>query len=170
MDTFLNKNFKYCPKCKAELGLKSDFASCTQCDFTFYSNPAPATSVLFYNDNKVLLAKRALDPMKGYWDIPGGFIDIGETAEESALREAKEETNLDTKIIKYLGSYPDVYGDTLLPTINFIFHLEALDNNYSKMKAQDDVAELKWFSWDELPQEFAFTNVKPALEMLKQTL
>jgi NAD+ diphosphatase len=170
MNTYLNNNFKYCPKCKAELDLKSNFASCDQCDFTHYHNPAPSTTVLFHKDNQVLLAKRAIDPMKGYWDIPGGFIDVGETAEASALREAKEETNLDAKVIKYLGSFPDIYGDTLKPTIGFIFHLQAIDNDYSKMTAQDDVEELKWFSWDELPQKFAFANVKTALEMLKETL
>ncbi|MDH5533185.1 MAG: NUDIX domain-containing protein [Candidatus Pacebacteria bacterium] len=170
METFLNKNFKYCPKCKAELDLKSNFASCSQCDFLYYQNPAPCTVLLFHKEGKVLLAKRAIEPMKGYWDVPGGFIDIGETAEKSALREAKEETNLDAKIIKYLGSYPDIYGDTLLPSLIFIYHVEAVNNDYTMMKAQDDVSELVWFDLNDLPQEFAFANVIPAIEMLKISL
>jgi len=170
METFLNKNFKYCPKCRAELDLKSNFAACSECDFLHYQNPAPCTVLLFHKDNKVLLAKRAVDPQKGYWDVPGGFIENGETAEESAIREGKEETNLDIRIIKYLGSYPDIYGNTLLPTLVFIYQVEEKNNDYQQMKAQDDVAELKWFELDNLPNQFAFDNVKPSLDMLKKSL
>jgi ADP-ribose pyrophosphatase YjhB (NUDIX family) len=170
MVTFLNKNFKYCPKCKAELDLKSNFAACSECDFLYYQNPAPCTVLLFHKDNQVLLAKRAIEPRKGYWDVPGGFIEIGETAETSALREAKEETNLDVKIITYLGSLPDIYGETLLPTLIFIYHVEAINSDYRHLKAQDDVAELKWFELNDLPDQFAFENVKPAIDMLKKSL
>ena len=167
METFLNKNFKYCSKCKAELDHQSNFATCSQCDFVFYSNPAPCTVALFHQNGKILLGKRAIEPRKGYWDVIGGFIENNETAEESVIREAKEETNLDTKVIQYLGSYPDIYGDTLVPTLVFIYHLEIIGG---EMTAQDDVAELKWFNLSDLPTELAFDNVKPAIDMLKTSL
>lgn len=170
MKTFLNKNFKYCPKCKAELDLKSNFASCSQCNFLYYQNPAPCTVLLFHKEGEILLAKRAIEPNKGFWDVPGGFIAYGETAEDSALREAKEETNLNTKIVKYLGSYPDIYGDTLVTTIVFIYHVEAINSDYQNMRAQDDVAKLEWFDLNNLPDKFAFDNVIPAIEMLKDSL
>lgn len=169
MESHLKNNFKYCPKCKAKLDLESNFASCEQCGFIFYSNPAPCTVALFHKKDKVLLAKRAIEPRKGYWDVVGGFIEKNETAEQSVLREAKEETNLDCKVINYLGSLPDIYGNTLLPTLVFIYHLEII-GDVKQMTPQDDVAELKWFSWNELPEEFAFANVGPSLDMLRNFL
>ena len=170
MINFLNKNFKFCPKCKTKLDPKSNFVSCNNCDFIYYQNPAPCTTLLFYKEGKVLLSRRAIEPKKDYWDLIGGFISNGETAETSALREAKEETNLDARVVKYLGSLPDVYGDTLLQTIIFIYHVEALNSDYKSMKAQDDVAELKWFDLENIPKELAFTHVSTAIEMLKTSL
>lgn len=169
METYLTKNFKYCPKCKTKLDHKSNFVACGTCSYFFYSNPAPCTVALFHQNGKVLLGRRAIEPRKGYWDVIGGFIETNETAEEAVIREAKEETNLDCRIIKYLGSQPDIYGETLLPTLVFIYHLEIV-NNFEQISPQDDVAELKWFSWDELPTEFAFDNVKPSLDVLKNSL
>jgi NADH pyrophosphatase NudC (nudix superfamily) len=170
METYLEKNFRYCPKCAAKLELKTSFAVCLECQFIHYINPAPCTVALFTQQESVLLARRAIEPRKGYWDVVGGFIENGETAEESVIREAKEETNLDAEISSYLGSFPDIYGNTLLPTLIFIYHLKAKENDFSVLQAQDDVAELKWFQWDQLPTEFAFANVKPALDMLKKSL
>lgn len=165
METFLTKNFKFCPKCKVKLDLKSSFASCSKCDFIYYFNPAPCVVALFYKDNKTLLAKRAIEPQKNTWDTIGGFIENGETAEQTVVREVKEETNLEVKVKKYLGSVPDIYGDTLVPTLIFVYLVEI---NGGEMKAQDDVAQLEWFEIDKLPKNIAFASFGPIIKMLKK--
>jgi len=140
------------------------WAICPNCDFVFYNNPAPCVSLLFYQDGQVLLARRGIEPQKGKWDLVGGFINTGESGEAAAVREAKEETGLKTKIKQYLGSVADIYGDTLVPTLNLVYWLEIISG---AIKAQDDVAELKWFDLKQVLKDLAFHNVRVAIDLLK---
>jgi ADP-ribose pyrophosphatase YjhB (NUDIX family) len=128
-----------------------------------YENPKPCVAVLIVRDARMLLlARRAVDPGKGKWDIPGGFIDRGESAEQAVAREIEEETSLKVTSVKYLGSVPDEYGDSNAPTLNLAFIVEVSEG---KPTPQDDVASLEWVPLDKLPpeSEMAFAHQKHVL-------
>ena len=122
-------------------------------------------AILIVRDGKLLLARRGVDPAKGEWDIPGGFVDRGESAEEAVVREALEETALRVRVSEYLGSVPDVYGSRQTPTLNLCFMVDVLGG---EMKAQSDVAELAWFPMDKLPNKMAFEHQKHVIELVKR--
>ena len=104
--------FKFCPRCGSEKFVESSASSkkCAQCGFEFYKSPAPGVAALVFNDGgEMLVLRRAKEPAAGSWDLPGGFVEIGETAEEAVVREVKEETGLDVAVEKYLFSLPNQY-------------------------------------------------------------
>ena len=111
-----------------------------------------------------MLTKRALAPKKGYWDLPGGFIEFDESAEEAAHREIKEELGIKLGALHYLGSYPDRY---YYKGINY--HTLAFEF-YGTIKTQefhpaDDVSEVKFFALDKLPTDkFCSPRVARVLE------
>ena len=118
---------------------------CPGCGQTIYDNPRPATSIVIFNEaGELLLATRANEPHKGKQDLPGGFVDIGETILEGALRELKEELGLrpeDYSAPEYLGSATDIYPwqREQLPTVvtGFLVRLKP----GVKIQANDDVAK-----------------------------
>ena len=98
--------FKYCPKCGSEhFNIHNEKSKqCTNCGFVYYFNPSSATVALILNKkNELLVCRRAKDPAKGTLDLPGGFIDMNETAEEGVTREVLEETGLKVKEAIYLS-------------------------------------------------------------------
>lgn len=116
---------------------------------------------VIFEDNKVLLSKRKIDPNKGSWDIPGGFIDPGETAHQALKREIKEELGVDIEIRKLIGFFPDTYGQKKTPTLNIFFYVKLKNKNFLPA---DDVQELKWFALNKLPKNLAFKNTKDCLQ------
>lgn len=156
-DPYTQKWFTFCPHCQNRLEVKERRATCSKCDFVFYHNPAPCVAVIIAKDNQILLAKRAIAPQKDTWDALGGFVNAGETPEAAVLREVKEETSLDVRITKYLGTYPDIYGETQVYTLNFFYVVEIISG---VPQPADDVAELKWFSYDKPPKDLAFENTR----------
>ena len=121
---------------------------CTHCDTIHYENPKPTATIICMNKNKILLAKRAFNPAKGEWGLPGGFMELNETLYEAASRELKEETNLDGEVISILSTcshYGTIFGDILL--IGVIMEV----NDFSKIKAGDDAEELSFFDFKALP-------------------
>lgn len=88
--------YHYCPRCGAPLELRQadeqNRLVCTNGDFIFYQNPHAAVGALIINEkNEVLLVERKDEPMKGFWDVPGGFVDWGESSREAIIRELVEE-------------------------------------------------------------------------------
>ena len=97
---------------------------CTACGFTYYYNPAAATAALILNDrNELLVCRRAHDPARGTLDLPGGFCDVGETAEEGVAREVAEETGLRVVRADYLFSLPNryVFSGFVVATVDLFF-------------------------------------------------
>ena len=76
---------------------------CAACGRFFYRNPTPAVCCFVSRDDELLLAQRAIEPCLGMWALPGGFIELGETSEEAAVREMQEETGLEVKNLRLLG-------------------------------------------------------------------
>lgn len=159
--------YQTCPNCQAQLDKTISSAKCPDCDFVFYLNPAPCVIILIANQKQqILWTVRGIEPGKGQYDLPGGFIEPGETAEQAVIREAKEELSVDVKIIKYLDNIPDIYGILEEPTLNFIYLVEVASG---QLQAQDDVSRLEWIDLDKLPSPIAFKNATIALEKYKQS-
>jgi ADP-ribose pyrophosphatase YjhB (NUDIX family) len=113
-------------------------------------------------EGRVLLARRAVEPFRGYWDTPGGFVEPGESLEESIHRELREEAAIEVDVGRLVGSFPDTYGPTGDATINAFFECRLVSG---EPRPDDDVAELRWFVRTELPGhgELAFACVRAAL-------
>jgi 8-oxo-dGTP diphosphatase len=148
----------FCPYCGTRLIEKicegSPRLFCEQCDEPIYENPIPASClVVVDNMNRVLLVKRNVEPKKGFWCLPGGFMELGETPEKAALRELKEETGLTGKINMLLAvsaNPSDLYHTILM--------VGYLVKSYSgNLIAGDDANDVAYFHYNELP-EIAFES------------
>ncbi|MBU1652119.1 NUDIX hydrolase, partial [bacterium] len=144
--------FKYCPECGGDL-LREMLQGrlrlrCQKCGEIHYENPLPATACVCRNDRgELLLVKRADPPAKGEWCLPGGFIEVGETAHEGALRELKEETGLEGRILRVIDVSSRVngyWGDVIL--IGY-----EVETTGGELQAADDAAEAKYYPLDALP-------------------
>ena len=128
--------------------------------------PTPATAALIVNDREELLVvRRAKEPAKGTLDLPGGFVDMYETAEEGMRREIKEETGLDIDNMEYLYSSPNVYMYSGLGVhtidMDFLVHV----SNDCKVQAADDAADCLWIPIKDIhPEEFGLLSIRHAVE------
>ena len=99
----------FCPKCASPLEERilegKARQACTVCDFVFYRDPKPVAGVLAFKDEKLLLIQRGNEPKLGLWSFPTGYVDIGDTPAETAVREAKEEADVDVELDRLLGVY-----------------------------------------------------------------
>jgi ADP-ribose pyrophosphatase YjhB (NUDIX family) len=164
-------DYQYCPYDGERLMINESAnegrPTCPKCGFTDYQNPVACVAILITQGKKILLARRGIEPAKGQWDIPGGFVDSGESAEETVIREASEETTLRVRIKEYLGSVPDVYGPRQKPTANLCFLVEILEG---EPNPKSDVESLEWFSLDQLPEKMAFAHQRRVIQLLKKKL
>ena len=136
---------------------------CPYCYTIHYENPKPTATLICPKNNSILLVKRAKDPGKGLWGLPGGFIEKGETLEEGATRELLEETNLKGKVKQILGTcshFNTIFGDILL------IGIEILICGWSQIKAGDDATEATLFPLADLP-DLAFPCYDNIVEMYR---
>lgn len=158
--------FTHCPYDGSPLAPRPDGEgttrpTCSSCGFTDYGNPKPCVAVIVEDAGRILLGKRAHEPSKGLWDILGGFIDAGETAEEAVHREMKEESGLEVRITRFLGTFLDTYGPRRLPTLNLAYVAVPTGG---AARAASDIAELRWFAAAELPAVWAFPHQPRVIE------
>lgn len=138
---------------------------CTSCGFVHYLNPKSSVGALAIKGDKVLLVKRGIEPGKGLWAPPSGFIDPGETAEQACLRELEEETGLTGRIIELLGVYTQdarVYGPVLV-----VMYL--IDNLQGELKADDDAVDVRFINIDDAA-DFSFECFNKALKKARENL
>jgi ADP-ribose pyrophosphatase YjhB (NUDIX family) len=159
--------FTYCPQCKAKKisfdQLKEYY--CISCGYTFYHNPAAAVAALIPVDDKVLMIKRAKDPGKGKLDMPGGFVDPGESAEDALRREIGEELGVKVCSLRYFGSYPNIYRykGIAYHTCDLIF-ITTIDR-LPEYKDEEEITETMLIAPCALMRErIAFSSVKLALK------
>lgn len=119
-----------------------------------YRNPVPTVDIIIEVEKGVVLIKRR-NPPPG-WAIPGGFVDYGETVENAAVREAKEETGLDVELTRLLGVYSDPERDPRGHTISTVFVASAS----GPPVAGDDAADARIFTKNSLPSDIAFDHRK----------
>ena len=113
----------------------------------------------------MLVVRRAKEPAKGTLDLPGGFVDMGETVEEGMVREIKEETGLDITNIQYLFSSPNVYvySGMGVHTLDMDY-LARVHGSVPAIKAADDAAEALWIPISQVnPAEFGLTSIRNAV-------
>ena len=134
---------------------------CDSCEEPIYENPIPATCTIVEDKNgKILLVKRSVEPKKGFWCLPGGFMELDETPEKSALRELREETGISGKIHLLLGVRANPS-----PMYGTVFMTGFLVRDYSgKPVAGDDASDVRWFDIANLP-EIAFESHKHFIKM-----
>ncbi len=123
-----------------------------------YRNPTPTVDAIIHNkENKILLVKRKKDPYKNYLSLPGGFVNYGETVEDSVKREIQEETSLIIEPIEILGVYSDPNRDPRGHVMSIVFICLSLENESEK--AGDDAIELCWIDAKEIiEQNLAFDH------------
>ena len=118
-----------------------------------YKYPRPAVTadcvVIAQATREVLLIQRGIEPFKGCWAFPGGFMNMDETTEQCAVRELEEETGLRVSSLRQIGTYSKVDRDPRGRTIT-VAYLALIDAPVS-VKGQDDAAQAQWFPLSALP-------------------
>ncbi len=132
-------------------------AVCVHCGFIDYRNPKLVVGSVAEWESRILLCRRAIDPRKGFWTLPAGYLELGETIEEGAIREAREEASASIRIEQILA----VYSVPRISQVQIIFRAAL---------ASDAIApgveslETGLFGWDDIPwSEIAFPTVHWAL-------
>ena len=127
---------------------------CNRCNAPLYENPVPATCLVVVDDRgRMLLVKRRVEPLKGFWCLPGGYMELGEAPEAAALRELEEETGLSGQIEMLMGLTADPSAD-----YDTILMAGYLVKQYSgTLKAGDDASDVAFFHHGDMP-EIAFES------------
>ncbi|WP_372948902.1 NUDIX domain-containing protein [Mariniphaga sp.] len=144
---------KFCPKCGSpELNSHADLSlKCTNCGFHFYVNSAAAVAALVVNpEGKLLLTTRAVEPDYGKLDLPGGFIDPGESAEEAVERELFEELGMKVKSMEYFTSAPNEYIFSGISVFTLDMAFRVIPETVSGLKAQDDILDFRFYAENEI--------------------
>ena len=159
-----NYIFRFCPVCGGELNslkLKADEPArllCTKCDFVFYLDPKLVACTIVNIDGKIVLLKRSINPEKGKWVVPGGYVDRGEEVEAAALRETREECGIDVRIKDLLGVYS--YPGWLEVVIVYIAEYIS-----GELIVGDESNEMRLVSCGNIPwDDLAFMSTRDALK------
>jgi len=122
--------------------------TCPACSFIHFLEPKLVTVVVVQYNGTFLLGRRNIDPAKGQWSFISGYMDRGEKVEEAAIREVKEETNLDIQLDQLIG----IYSERGNPHVVIAYRASVLNNDIRPMTAQpDEVSELAFFTLEQIP-------------------
>lgn len=170
MIAYQNRNvFLYCPLCSAralKVHKKSAYV-CSECGLEFYLNVAAAVVALIEDEaGRLLVTVRGQKPKEGMLDLPGGFVDPGETAEEALRREVEEEVGLKVEQMEYFGSAPNryFYKGVHYATEDLAFVCRVADG--SALCRQEEIREVLRLRKEEVdPERFAFDSVRHFLRL-----
>jgi ADP-ribose pyrophosphatase YjhB (NUDIX family) len=139
-------------------------AVCTDCGFVSYENPKIVTGSVVVHEGRVLLCRRAIEPRRNYWTLPAGYLELQETVEEGAMREAWEEAEAKIALDGILA----VYSISRIGQVQIIFR--ARFNGPPNFAAGVESLEVGLFEWDDIPwNDIAFPSVRWALDAWRQT-
>lgn len=165
--------FKYCLRCGSDKFKfkKANLLHCQKCGFKYYLCPRTAVGAIIENNQQeILISSRAIDPGKGKLDLPGGFVEVAETAEQAIRREIKEELNLDISQAKYLMSAPNkyFYSDIVFNVLDLFFLVKV--NDFSQLKINNELKNIEFVKADKLElANFAFHSHRKAIEFFQKT-
>jgi ADP-ribose pyrophosphatase YjhB (NUDIX family) len=153
------RSYVFCPRCGAPLADGMEFGRlrriCRYCGFIHFVEPKVAVAALVSDGARVLLVRRAAVPRIGFWALPAGYMDADELPEEAVAREVAEETGIVIRVLGLHGIAP-LAGWTERRGILVLYRAEPVTGEAC---AADDVSEVRWFTWEEIPwDELAFES------------
>ena len=162
---------RYCPECGSNELVKRvpprddrERSCCEQCGYVHYVGPALAAGAILRDGEKICLVRRELEPGRGKWTFPGGFVDIDEAPEAAARRETVEETGYAAKIDRIVGVYNSL-GPRGKRVVIIVYAATLTGEAAPQGHLIEEVSEVRWFHRDELPwDEFAFPSTAEALK------
>ncbi len=135
---------------------------CQTCGFIDYVNPRIVAGVVAHSGGRILLCRRAIEPRKGFWTLPAGFLELGESVEEGALREAREEARAELEIETLLG----LYSIPRIGQVQIFFRARLLNDPAPGPES----LEVMLADWDNIPwKDLAFPSVRWALDHYRET-
>ncbi len=135
---------------------------CPECRFVEYANPKVVVGAVVRWQERLVLCRRAIPPRKGFWTIPAGYLELNETAQAGALREALEEAEARIELDGLIA----LYNIPRLSQVQLIFRARLLDG---RIGAGPESEEVKFFAWDEIPwNELAFPSTRWALNHYRE--
>ncbi len=160
-------SFAHCPKCGGQfVDNNTKSKRCAECGFVYYFNPSAAVAAIIKNEKgEILISTRRNDPAKGKNDLPGGFLDSYETAEECVCREVMEECHLTVKEVKYLFSHPNLYNYSNFEVHTLDLFFECTVNTLDNILADDDVEKLEFIAPQNIDtSKFGFASIRKGME------
>ena len=161
---------KFCPRCGGPLHEQwveaegRDRHVCQSCDFILYLNPKVVAGAIPLKDGRVLLLRRKIEPARDKWTFPAGYVELGESVEEAAIRETREEAALEISEISLLN----VYSYREAPVVTVVYLARIVGGG---ARAGDEAQEVAFFAPEELPwDELAFRSTREALQDWMHTL
>jgi mutator protein MutT len=168
-----SKVWKCCPYCGSqEISWENGTHKmhCATCTKSFYINAASAVIALIRDDEgRFLFTRRKNEPAAGKLDFPGGFVDIGERAEDAVIREVKEELDLNLTGVKYYTSMPNRYlfGGIVYFTLDLVYLCKCGD--LSGISANDDISDFVFVDINDVkPENLGLESVKIIVQNLKE--
>jgi len=137
---------------------------CTHCRHTHYQNPKIITGCLVYQENRVMLCKRAIEPRFGLWTIPAGFMENSENTKTAAVRETHEESGASIK-------FGELFFFANLPRVNHVYILYLAELLHTQFNPGSESSEIKLYTENQLPWDnLAFYSAKVAIECFYKDL
>lgn len=141
---------------------------CAACGLVYFFNPTVAAAAFIFDaKGRALFIRRSHEPAKGKLGVPGGFIDIGESAEQALRREVREEVGLEIENMTFLTSYPNFYeyGGVTYPVCDFMFKATAA--NPKSARALDAVDAIEWLPLTGVDfEDLAFPSIREGLRWM----
>jgi len=164
--------FRFCPKCGSGQfrTIGSRAKKCENCSFSYYFNASAAVAALIFDEKgRLLLTRRAIEPHLGMLDLPGGFIEPMESAEEAVSRELKEELGAEVLSMEYVCSFPNEYPFSGLSVFTLDLAFRVKIKSLDVMIPMDDISAFEFYFPDEIPlDEIPATSIRKIVERIKQ--
>jgi ADP-ribose pyrophosphatase YjhB (NUDIX family) len=141
---------------------------CPACGFVHFHDPKVAVIGMVTWQHHVLLIRRGVDPMKGSWALPGGYMDAGEMPAEALERELYEEVGLEVEVSELLDIFPMAGPGVFNSGIVLAYRAEVERDNPPILQCDDDVCEAAWFTVDEIPTDLAFESTLTLLAQWRE--
>lgn len=167
--------FEYCPMCATPMTEQYLFQRmrrvCPACRFIQFHDPKVAVIALVTCAERILLIQRGVDPEKGKWALPGGYMDAGELPEHAMQRELQEEVGLSVSVKRLIDIYPmlspDMHNRSEKSNVNngivLAYHAVPCDERCITLTPDDDASDARWFSAHALPSSLAFESTRQLL-------